>query len=39
MTFRSIELPLKERDRRYKLVREEMERRRLDCLVIWRSCS
>lgn len=29
------ELPLSERDRRYKLVREEMEKRGLDCLVIW----
>jgi len=39
MAFRSVELSLKERDRRYKLVREEMERRGLDCLVIWGDCA
>jgi Xaa-Pro aminopeptidase len=39
MVDRIRELSLNERDRRYKLVREEMERRGFDCLVIWGDCG
>lgn len=39
MEICSEELSMKERDRRYTLVRNEMEKRGLDCLVVWGDCA
>ena len=36
---RSFELPISERDRRYRNIREEMKKRGLDCLLIWGSSA